>query len=61
MGIKGRVAGSAPIEDPALALHACILLVERRPGLDEEGMVRLGGGSIVSRNRVVTARHVVFK
>lgn len=38
------------------ALHACILLVER-PDLTDQ--FALGGGTIVSRRRIITAAHVV--
>lgn len=51
---RGRIAGGEVTTD---APHSCILLVFREDLGD--GQAALGGGSIVSRNRIVTAAHVI--
>lgn len=51
----GRIAGGSPATDNER--HAVILLVQR-PDIGDD-QAALGGGSIVSRNRVLTAAHVV--
>lgn len=52
--VRPNVGGGAAVAEDAL--HACILLVER-PDLTNQ--YALGGGTIVSRSRVITAAHVV--
>lgn len=51
----GRIGGGAA--DAVGAFHACMVIVVRDD--HEDGRGALGGGSIVSRNRVLTAAHVV--
>lgn len=48
------VGGVSTVADNAL--HSCLLLVERKDITDQ---LALGCGSIVSRNRILTAAHVV--
>lgn len=51
-----RLGGGGAIQ-ATNAAHACLILV-RKPELNEINAY-LGGGSIVSRNRVLTSAHLV--
>lgn len=52
---QALIGGDAPTAETAL--HACMVIVVRED--HEEGRGALGGGTIVTRNRVITAAHVV--